>query len=388
MERRKYGEGTIRLHENGLWEGRIIVRKNGYKPVIKYAYEKTYEECEKRLEELKIEYGVIDQDLYAPDMLFQDWVEIWLLYTSSRRSESTTKSYKSMLKNHILPMLGERQLNKITTGVLERFYADLLKNGRLVHCDIFGEGLSVNMVRSIHRLLVSILTTAKENDLIKVNPGTKARIPIQHKASKKIFTNEELRKILCVAKEKGLYELILFALCTGMERGELCALQWKDIRLKNGEVKIYQALAFYHRDYRFEPLRKPSQYRKIVLSPKLIKILKAYKKANPSLWVFPSMYGKGQKPRNPATLTTEFSKMLRAAGISDGSFKSLRDTYAVMCLDNGMDIRTLSSILGYGNVKTVKQSFVPYMSSKKLIAANKMEGAMASIKTLYGENKA
>ena len=135
-------------------------------------------------------------------------------------------------------MLGERQLNKITTGVLERFYADLLKNGRLVHCDIFGEGLSVNMVRSIHRLLVSILTTAKENDLIKVNPGTKARIPIQHKASKKIFTIDELRKIFCVAKEKGLYELMLFALCTGMERGELCALQWKDIRLKNGEVKI------------------------------------------------------------------------------------------------------------------------------------------------------
>ena len=81
---------------------------------------------------------------------------------------------------------------------------------------------------------------------------------------------------------------------------------------------------------------------------------------------------------------TEFKKILVAAGISEGSFKSLRDTYAVTCLDNGMDIRTLSSILGYENVKTVKNAYIQYMTSKKIVAANKMEGAMASIKTLYG----
>ena len=160
MEKRKYGEGTIRFHENGLWEGRLLVRKNGYKPFFKYAYEKTYEECEQRLEELKIEYGVIDSDLFYPNMLFKDWVEVWFLYTNYARNEDTTASYRTMLNNHILPSLGERQMNKITTGVLERFYAELKKNGRISHTDLYGEGLSVNMIRSVHRVVTAIFSTA------------------------------------------------------------------------------------------------------------------------------------------------------------------------------------------------------------------------------------
>ena len=48
-----------------------------------------------------------------------------------------------------------------------------------------------------------------------------------------------------------------------------------------------------------------------------------------------------------------------------------------------MDIRTLSSVMGFDNVKTIKSSFIKYMIKKKVVAANKMEGAMMSIKTLY-----
>ena len=384
MEKRKYGEGTIRLHENGLWEGRLLVRKNGYKPFFKYAYEKTYEECEQRIEELKIEYGVIDTDLFYPNMLFKEWVEIWLLYTNYARNEETTSSYRTMLNNYILPALGGRQMNKITTGVLERFYAELKKNGRIRHTNLYGEGLSVNMIRSVHRVITAIFSTAVENGFLRTNPGTKAKIPQQHTADKKIFSYDELRKILKAAKDTGLYELVLFALCTGLERSELCALKWTDITLKRGEVRVYQTIHYTHNEYETVPVVKPSQNRKIILSPKLIKILRSYKKGTNSIWVFPSDFGKGSKPRNPDTVTTRFQKVRTAAGITEGSFKSLRDTYAVICLDNGMDIRTLSSILGYQNVKTVRNAYSKYMTSKKLIAANKMEGAMTSIKTLYG----
>ena len=384
MEKRKYGEGTIRLHENGLWEGRLLVRRNGYKPFFKYAYEKTYEECEQRIKELKIEYGVIDSDLFSPNMLFKEWIEIWFRYTDYARTEETASSYRTMLNNHILPALGERQINKITTGVLERFYAELKKNGRINHSDIYGSGLSVNMIRSVHRLITAIFSTAVENGFLKTNPGTKAKVPQQHTADKKIFSYEELKKILDAAKANGLYELVLFALCTGLERCELCALKWNDITLTRGEVRVYQQLRYSHKEYAIAPMTKPSQKRKIVLSQKLIKILRSYKKATNSVWVFPSDFGKGSKPRNPDTVTTRFQKILAMVGVTEGSFKSLRDTYAVICLDNGMDIRTLSSILGYQNVKTARNAYSKYLTSKKLIAANKMEGAMTSIKTLYG----
>ena len=169
-----------------------------------------------------------------------------------------------------------------------------------------------------------------------------------------------------------------------MERAEICSLKWKDIVFKRKEVRVYQALKYVRGNYYIEPVKKRSQIRNIILSDALIKILKEYKKASNSIWVFPSDYGKGLNPRSPNTLTVKFHMILKLAGINEGSFKALRDTYAVLCLDNGMDIRTLSSVLGYDNVRTVKNSYIQYMSTKKVIAANKMEGVMTSIKTLYG----
>lgn len=383
MERRQFGEGTIRLHENGLWEGRLLIRKNGYKPYFKYAYEKTYEECEKKLKELKIEYEVIDNELFNPNMLFREWVEIWLVYTASKRNSETLKSYKSALDNHILPALGDRQISKITTGVLERFYADLRKDGRLVHRELYGTGLSVNMVRTIHKLITAVFATAVEHGFLRNNPGTKAKIPATYQASKRIFSSNELKKILEASKEFEAYELVLFALCTAVDRGELCALRWQDITLSRNEVRIYQTLRYDNKSYILTPVLKASQNRKIMLSNRLVKILRDYKKKTNSQWIFPGVFGNGEKPRNPDTITTLFQKILKKAGVEGGSFKTLRDTYAVICLDNGMDIRTLSSILGFQNVKTAKSSYEKYTTVKKVVAANKMEGAMTSINTLY-----
>ena len=383
MQKRKYGEGTIRLHENGLYEGRIIVRNIGYKPIFKYAYTETYEECEQRLKELKIENGVIDKSMFSPSMPFKDWVKIWMQYTAFKKSKQTIKSYQVNLDNYILPILGDRPLNKITTGVLELYYASLLKSGRL-KAQKDEVGLSSNMVRTLHKLITAIFNTALERSFIKKNPASKARVPYQHICAKKIYSYDELKLILEAARQKGYYELILFALCTGMERSEICALKWKDIRMKTGEVKITHCMKYEKKEYYLEPVKKQSQNRTIFLSKRLLKVLTEYKKKSKSIWVFPSFYGYGLKPRSANSLTTEFRKILTLAGISEGSFKSLRDTYAVICLDNGMDIRTLSSVMGFDNVKTIKSSFIKYMTTKKVVAANKMEGAMMSIKTLYG----
>ena len=99
--------------------------------------------------------------------------------------------------------------------------------------------------------------------------------------------------------------------------------------------------------------------------------------------MFPSVYGKVDKPRNPVMLTTLFKSILKSSGVIEGSFQSLRDTSAVIYLDSGMELKSLTSILGFENLRTVKRAFVPYMSSKKVVAAHRMEGAMSSIKCLY-----
>lgn len=371
---------AIKLNKMGKWEGRLIIKKAGYKPFIKVVYGDDFNECEKKLNQLKIENGVIDDTLFYPQMLFKSWVEIWLLYTRNSRHAVTSTNYGRIIRLYILPALGEYPINKITTGLLERLYATWLKNGRERLRELYGPGLSVNMVLTVHKAIVTIFNTAVEHSFLEKNPATKAKIPRIHIDTKKIYTNEELKRILSEAKRRKVFELILFSLCTGMERGEICALKWKDIRFKGSKVVITRTLRYVHRDYFLEPVRKPSQHRQIILSAHLLNILKEYKKSSNSAWVFPSTYKNGEKPRNPDTLTVLFKKILRASGIIEGSFQSLRDTSAVHYLDSGMDLRSLTSMLGFENVRTIKRSFAPYMLSKKAIAAHRMEGAMTSIK--------
>ena len=383
MENDNVEENAITLGKNGRWEGRVVIKNAGYKPVVKFAYGLTYKECQNNLTQLKIENGVIDKNLFSQQMLFKDWVEIWYRYTTYARRSTTATNYERMLRNYILPALGLYPLNKITTGVLEHHYATLLKNGRLRLRELYGSGLSVNMIITIHKVIVTIFNAAVERSFIEKNPATKAKIPRLRVASKKIYSYEELKKILREAKRRNVYELILFALCTGMERGEICALRWKDIQFKGRKVIITHTLRYIHRDYYLEPVRKDCQRRQIILSSQLISIMKKYKKTSNSIWVFPSVYGKVDKPRNPTVLTTLFKNILKSSGVIEGSFQSLRDTSAVIYLDSGMDLRSLTSILGFEDVRTVKHAFVPYMSSNKVVAAHRMEGAMSSIKSLY-----
>ena len=374
---------VIKLDKNGVWKGRLVIKKAGYKPIVKCVYGLTYEECEQHLIGLKIDNGIIDKSLFLPNMLFRDWVEIWYMYTSCNRRNVTATGYEIILRNYILPALGLYPINKITTGMLERLYANLLKNGRERLRELYGAGLTVNMVRTIHRVIVAIFNAALERSFIEKNPATKAKIPRYHTAAKKIYSQEELKTILKAAKERGIYELILFSLCTGMERGEICALRWKDISFNGRKVVITHSLRYEHQEYCLEPVRKISQRRQIILSPQLLSIMKSYKKTSNSNWVFPCVYKGGNKPRNPDILTVLFKKLLKSCGEMEGSFQSLRDTCAVMYLDSGMDLRSLTSLLGFENVRTVKRAFVPYMTSKKIVAADRMEGAMASIKSLY-----
>jgi integrase len=259
----------------------------------------------------------------------------------------------------------------------------LLKKGRERLRELYGAELSVNMVITIHKVIDTIFNAALDRSFIEKNPATKAKLPRVHVATKKIYTNDELKKLLIEAENRGVYELFLFALCTGMERGEICALKWKDINFTKGKVVVTNSLRYIHKEYVLEPVRKDCQRRQIILSPKLLTILKEYKKNSNSIWVFPSAFEYGNRPRSPVSLTSLFHTIQKASGVIEGAFHSLRDTCAVIYLDNGMDLRSLTSLLGFENVRTVKRAFVPYMTSKKIVAADRMEGAMASIKSLY-----
>lgn len=150
-KRRKAGQGTLRLRKDGRWEGRIVVdyKENGT-PKTKSVTAKTKAECQTKLEELKQKCGIITGKA-KPDMPFGEWLDLWYKTYSKPTIRITTQlCYEDRIYLHIIPSIGGIPLNKLTQNDLQKFYADLKKNGRKTKVEIYGPGLSDRMVRSCH----------------------------------------------------------------------------------------------------------------------------------------------------------------------------------------------------------------------------------------------
>ena len=95
--------------------------------------------------------------------------------------------------------------------------------------------------------------------------------------------------------------------------------------------------------------------------------------------MFPAKKASKDRPQNPNDFTLAFKKMVRDIGCEQATFASLRDTFAVQSLNHGVDIRTLSCVLGNASVRAVMRAYIPLMDKHKRAAAEKIEGAMLTL---------
>ncbi len=178
MNRRKQGEGTLRLRKDGRWEGRIVV---GYdennRPKTKTITVKTKLECEDKLRKLKEKLGKAREKIKS-DMPFGEWLDFWYQnFCKPALRETTQAGYENCIYNHIIPTIGKIPLNKLTQNDLQQFYARLKKGGRLKDVNTKGTGVSDRMVRSCHGRCRSALEKAVTEGLIATNPAIGCKLP-------------------------------------------------------------------------------------------------------------------------------------------------------------------------------------------------------------------
>lgn len=377
-EKRENGTGTITQRKDGQWEGRIRYRDRGHKLCVKACYADTKEECEVRLKELRKIYGVIDRSQCSEFMSFNEWAEIWLQHERVNISQSTYETYKSQISLYFRDRIGDLPLNEITSETIGRMYSDLRQNGRIAHVELYGEGVSLGTIHTINRLLKNIFKKAVEMRIISINPSLNCKIPKNKYKELYIFSKSEVREIFKRAKDEDIYLGVLLALTTGLHRGELVSLRWRDINFSTGELKVSRVMSCTKIEPEITKLRKPSLYRSIYLPNDMLEELHSFKKASKSNWLFPSKY-LGDRPKNPNDFTLKFKKIIREMGIERASFSSLRDTFAVEALNHGVDVKTLSCALGNHSVRGVMRAYVPLMEKYKRKAAEKIEDAMINI---------
>ena len=237
--KRKQGEGTIRLRKDGRWEGRVVV---GYdekgNPRTKNVFAKTKAECIEKLEALKEQCGRTS-DRLKPEMPFGDCLDFWYQNFSKPKLRPTTQAcYEGRIYTHIIPGIGQIPLCKLTQNELQQFYARLKKGGRKKHVEKFGVGLSDRMVRSCHTTCRTALEKAVVEGLITTNPAIGCKLPPKKAKEMQVLTQAEILRFLRQAKEEGYYEMFLLELTTGMRRGEIIGLKWSDLNIQTGELNI------------------------------------------------------------------------------------------------------------------------------------------------------
>jgi len=199
----------------------------------------TYEEAVRRLAEVIQEIKEGKYKIEA-DMKFKDWMAYWLDECKVNTIEKTTlDNYRSVIRNHIVPYLGNYRLKEISVKELQQFYNYLYEEGR----DDGTGGLNPRSVQRIHTIINSALKHAVRCEILNKNVATYVVKRKMKKFEIDPFSVDELRSFLDVARDEELYDLFVTSALTGLRRGEVLALTWGDIDFEGRKIHVKYSIS-------------------------------------------------------------------------------------------------------------------------------------------------
>lgn len=373
-KRRKRGEGSIYLRKDGRWEGRCVVGydDNGL-PVTKNVLAKTKTECAAKLEKLRESIKTPVPDQPKPDILLSDWLDLWYRgYKKANLRPNTQMSYERRIYQHIIPALGGIQLSKLTTAEIQQFYSNLKQGGRLLRAELYGGGLSDQTVHGIHTTLHAALDKAVYEKLIFRNPSDGCKLPPVKPREMKVLAPDEIQRLLIQAKEDSCFELLLLELSTGLRRGEILSLQWDDLNLKTGVLRVERQVHRVQGKLVISQPKTKASNRSVILPSPVLTVLKNYKSTVNSRWIFPSPV-KEDSPLDPAAVRKRLQTVLERAECKHIRFHDLRHTFATASLEHGMDLKTLSTVIGHVSSSTTLNIYAHVTDEMRRTAAAKID---------------
>lgn len=265
-----------------------------------------------------------------------------------------------------------------TQSDLQQFYHRLKQGGRLLRAEQYGPGLSDRMVKSCHVACRMALDKAVADGLILKNPAANCKAPATHPREMSVLTGEEIQRLLIQAKEDGCYELLLLELSTGLRRGEILALQWDDLDFQTGALRVERQVQRIRGELVVSEPKTRTSSRSVILPAPLLKVLKQYRKTCISRWMFPSPK-KADSPLDPAAVRKKLAAVLERAGCKRVRFHDLRHTFATNALEHGMDIKTLSAIIGHVSSATTLNVYAHVTDEMRQKAADHIDRGIAGV---------
>jgi len=358
----KRGE-NIRKRNDGRWEGRCII---GYKPDGKAKYQsvygKSYLETKQKLLQAtsKLTSGALP-DSYR-SMSFREALFLWLDNRRIKIRPQTYAKYSQIIEKHLAETIGLCKISKLTIAHLNGFIEEKLCTGRLDNCG----GLSVSYVKTMIFIMQSAIDFAVTHGYCQPLKGEVCEIP-KKKIDYPVFSlNEQLRMEQYMQSDMDGTKLgVLICLHTGLRIGEICGLKWSDIDLRQNTLAIHRTVyrAANPNSSAGEPKtilttgepKTSSSYRVIPIPSYLLPLLHKHRQISLSEWVVAdNNFG----IPDPRTYQYRFKRYLKDCSLPYRNFHACRHAFATRCIEVGMDIKSLSEILGHASVNITLNTYV------------------------------
>lgn len=305
-------------------------------------------------------------------MKVKDFIPAYKEFKLKTCKRSSVSAYMLTIKNIILPILGEYDLEEVSSKEAESLKQD---------CE--DKGLSKKTIQDVIICLKNILKVANilevaETKTISVLWGTGNN---EVKKQVEAYNKDQVRKLVASLEETPSFKNLglLITIYSGMRIGEVCALQWKDIDLEEKVIRVNKAIQRVYIEEETTgkmktellistPKTKASQ-REIPIVPKLFKMMKDFAKiCRPDYFVCSGT----TTPIEPRTYRSYYMKIIEEIGLPRLKFHGLRHTFATQLIASKADVKTVSAMLGHSDITTTLNTYVHPSQDDKRNALSKL----------------
>lgn len=381
-------EGNIRQRSDGRWEVRITLgidfATGEPKRISRYAATKA--EAVKLLHQLSFMRDTTPNRFHT--ITLGEWLDMCLeVYMKHTLKQSTYNSYESYIRVHLKPALGSLVLQDITPRLLQQYYNYKAET----------EGLAPKTLVNINLFLHKVLSFAVSEGYLQSNPAEAINLSRGHKPQIEILTRDEQAQLIRASYQHRYGVFVRLTLFTGLRLGELLGLRWEDVDFQMGLLHVRRTLNRLNKKERPATLgenkteivvqtpKSENSIRSIPLLPSVVQDLLAWKsvQANDRLAVGEQYCDSGMLVTNsyggyiePRTFKDYYNQILELGGMRHFTFHALRHTFASRAMEQGMDPKTLSVILGHYSVSFTLDTYA------HVLIDHKREG-MALLEDLY-----
>jgi len=328
-------------------------------------------------------------------MTVRQWFATWLGTVTTEVSPKSHERYSEIVENFIVPALGNLPIVKLAPSHIQEAYNKWATSGRR---DGKKGGLSPLTRRYIHSILRSALGRAVEQQLLARNPTDtfRKRLPKVEHRGMTTLTAEQSACLLEAIKQTSAYWPTLIALCTGMRRGEILALRWKNVDLDRGAVRVVESLEQTKTGLRFKA-PKTEKTRAITLPAFSVEELRRLKRQQAEEMLSLGVRQTAQslvcaradgEPMQPRSLTHEFAKQVgRVKDLPRVRFHDLRHSHATQLLLSGVHPKIAQERLGHSTITTTLDLYSHVTDTMQSEAAERLDATFRSAITRAADAK-